>query len=53
MLYAREASPATEPSQAAKALMELVDQKKLPLRVCRSADFSDDIGPDGKLRVGD
>jgi hypothetical protein len=53
ILYARETPAEAEPPPAAAALMELVVQKKLPLRVCRSADFSDDVGPDGKLKIGE
>jgi hypothetical protein len=53
VLYAREAPAEGEPPAAAKAMMDLVLQKKLPIRVCRSADFSEDVGADGKLKVGE
>jgi hypothetical protein len=53
VLYAQDAPSEAEPPAAATALMDLVREKKLFLRVCRSADFSEDIGPDGKLRVGE
>jgi hypothetical protein len=53
VLYAQEAPSEAEPPPAATALMDLVRQNKLFIRVCRSADFSEDIRPDGKLKIGD
>ena len=49
VLYARE-SPDKEPHPNGMKVMELVVQNRLPIRLCTNRDFSEAIGPDGKLR---
>jgi hypothetical protein len=51
VLYYREAPEEFEPHPVAKSVIDLFVQRKLPIRLCRSRDFSDAIGPDGKLKM--
>ena len=53
VLYSRDAPEEFEPHPSAKSVIDAVIQRKLPIRLCRKTDFSDAIGADGKLRVGD
>jgi hypothetical protein len=52
VLYSREAPEEFEPHPIAMNVIDGVTQRRLPMRLCRKADFSDAIGADGKLRVG-
>ena len=52
VLYSRE-SPDREPHENGMKVMELAVQNRLPIRLCKSRDFSDAVGADGKLKMGD
>ena len=49
VLYTREAPEEFEPHPNGNKVIELVIENRLPVRLCRNKDFSDAIGPDGKL----
>jgi hypothetical protein len=48
VLYGRDA-PEEEPHPNGMKVIELVAQNRLPIRMSTKRDFSDAIGPDGKL----
>jgi hypothetical protein len=51
VLYTRDSPELFEPHPIANKIMDLVAQNRLPLRLCMKKDFTDAIGPDGKLLV--
>lgn len=48
VLYGRDA-PEQEPHPNGMKVIELVAQNRLPIRMSTKRDFSDAVGPDGKL----
>lgn len=53
VLYTRESPEEFEPHPNGIKVVEMVIENRLPVRLCRNQDFSDAIGPDGKLLGGD
>lgn len=51
VLYTRDSHEMFESHPIANKVMDLVVQNRLPIRLCMNKDFSDAIGPDGKLLV--
>jgi len=49
VLYGRDA-PEEEPHPNGMKVIELVAQNRLPIRMSTKRDFSDAVGPDGKLK---
>jgi len=49
VLYTRDSPEEPQPHPNANKVIALVAQNRLPIRLCRNRDFSDAIGPDGKL----
>jgi hypothetical protein len=49
VLYTRDSAEMFESHPIANKVMDLVVQNRLPIRLCMNKDFSDAIGPDGKL----
>jgi len=51
VLYSRESPEDSEPPAIAKAIINLVIENRLPIRMCKNSDFAEAIEPDGKLRM--
>jgi hypothetical protein len=51
VLYTRESPEEPGPHPNASKVIALVAQNRLPIRLCIKKDFSDALGPDGKLLV--
>lgn len=51
VLYTRDSPEMFETHPIANKIMDLAVQNRLPIRLCMKKDFSDAIGPDGKLLV--
>jgi hypothetical protein len=49
VLYGRDAA-GEEPHPKAMEVIKMVVANRLPIRMCRSRDFSDAVRPDGKLK---
>ena len=52
VLYTRESPEEFEPHPNGNKIVEMIVENRLPVRLCRNKDFSDAIGPDGKLLGG-